>query len=230
MKKLLFIATSLVFANTTSFSQVIRKTVTDPKQNVIIKTQQTPPQPPPLPAPAPPSPATNKSTGAENQNNTPVYILTAARVTIATGSDNKEFPSKVNVSIWRKGTQIGDYQNNCLYYLHGLKNEMAVNSRTDIGIEKYAGNTEKFNLTTLQTTGLEMRVSYETNFFMDAWKVENITLTLEFRDQNGNLHPTMGSKNISFSNAVGFLNSEYSYFKCITDQNFNPLTASIEKR
>ena len=228
MKKLLSITILAAFTASTATSQTVQKSVRPVKQNVIIKTVPGQPPPPP-PAPAPPPPSTNK-TSATGTQNTLVYTLTAIRVNIGTGSDNKEFPSKVGVSVWKKGTQLGDYLNNCLYYVNDLKNEMAVNSKTDIGLEKYEGSSDKFSLTNLQISGLEMRVSYDPNFFMDAWKVENISLTLEFKDQNGNYHPTMGRKTISFSNAIGFLNSEYTYFKCITDQDFNPLTASIQKR
>jgi hypothetical protein len=52
---------------------------------------------------------------------------------------------------------------------------------------------------------------------------------LEFRDQFGNLHPALGSKTVVFSNAYGFLNSEYTLIECITDGNFAPLTATIKK-
>ena len=62
----------------------------------------------------------------------------------------------------------------------------------------------------------------------EARKIEGISITLEFRDQHGNLHPTLGQKTITFSNASGFLNG---YFErkmiCTTDWYFNPLTAQI---
>lgn len=225
MKKLLFSTLLIAFAITAAQAQIKTKV-----QKVRLQAPSKIIEPIPAEPKTPPSPpSNNKSSNTVNQD-IPVYSLTAVRVNIGTGSDNKEFPSTVKIYVWKKGTQLGDYQNNCLYYVSNLKNEMAINSRTDIGLEKYQGSPDKFSLTNLQITGLELRLSYETNFFMDAWKVENISLMLEFKDQNGNYHPTMGSKTISFSNAIGFLNSEYSYFKCITDQNFNPLTASIEKR
>lgn len=226
MKKLLFLSILIVFTISAAQAQIKTRTERIKRQAPSKIIEPAPAEPKTVP---PPPPATNKSSNTVNQD-IPVYSLTAVRVTIGTGSDNKEFPSTVGIYMWKKGTQLGDYQNNCVYYVTNLKNEMAINSRTDIGLEKYQGSPDKFSLTNLQTSGLELRLSYETNFFMDAWKVENISLTLEFKDQNGNYHPTMGSKTISFSNAIGFLNSEYSYFKCITDQNFNPLTASIEKR
>lgn len=161
----------------------------------------------------------------------PVYSLTSARVSIRTGQDNKEFPSRVYIEVWQKDHPGGAlYGPHCLYKIHDLKNEMAVNSTTDLGMDKVSGASEKFLLSTIQQYGLELSVGYLPNFFMDAWKIENITWTLEFRDQNGNLHPTFGNKIISFSNAKGFLNNEYTIMKCFTDQYFNPLTASIEKK
>lgn len=227
MKKLifffamLFIITSGVQAQINT--RVQKKQVkTTPEPVKIIKT--IPPK-----APPPPPPSNNKNTGADNPP-AAVYTLTSMKVHIRTGNDNKEFPSKVSVTVWKKDISIGDYENGCIFYVFDLKNEMAVNSNTDIGLEKYKGNPDKFSLVNLQKSGLSMRVSYGANFFMDAWKVENISLTLEFKDQNGNLHPTLGRKTISFSNAIGFLNDQYSYFKCLTDNDFNPLTASIEKR
>ena len=180
------------------------------------------------PPPAVPPPTTNKTAGTANQN-TPVYSLTAVRVIIRTGADNKEFPSGAGVSLWRKDRQGWDYTNYCCYKTPTLKTEMAVNSNTDLGLDKYAGNADKWNLATLQASGLELVVEYAPNLIFDAWKIENISLILEFKDRNGNLHPTLGNKTIAFSSAVGFLNSEYSSIKCTTDQNFNPLIASIEK-
>ena len=61
------------------------------------------------------------------------------------------------------------------------------------------------------------------------WKIESVTLILEFKDQHGNLHPTMGNKTIVFSNAYGFLNNDYRDIECITDGNLAPLTAVIKK-
>jgi hypothetical protein len=65
---------------------------------------------------------------------------------------------------------------------------------------------------------------------LDAWKIEGVTLTLEFRDQNGNPHPTLGQKVITFSNAQGFLNGYFERsMTCTTDGYFNPLTAQISQ-
>ncbi len=222
MRKLFFVAVLTAFSISAVKAQIITKQV-PVKKNTTIKT--TPPAPPP----PPPAPAQQPVAKQGQPGYTPAYTLTSARVNIRTGIDNKEFLSDVSVSLWKKDRQGWNYSNDCYYKTPSLKNEMAVNSNTDLGLDKYAGNADKLNLTNLQTSGLDLIVTYQPNIFLDAWKIENITLILEFKDQNGNLHPTLGSKIISFSTAVGFLNAEYRVIKCKTDQNFNPLTASIEK-
>jgi hypothetical protein len=226
MKKLSLLSISIVFAFMAAQAQIktkVQKARVEAPSKVIEPVTEVPKTSPP-----PPPPSTNKGSNTGNQD-IPVYTLTSARVYIRTGSDNKEFLSDVRVSLWKKGRLGWDYANDCYYITPSLKNEMAVNSNTDLGLDKYPGNSDKFKLTNLQASGLDLIVTYQPNIFLDAWKVENITLVLEFKDQNGNLHPTLGSKIISFSTAVGFLNAEYRVFKCKTDQNFNPLTASIEK-
>ena len=82
----------------------------------------------------------------------------------------------------------------------------------------------------LQNAGFHFRISYSANFQLDAWKIEGVSVTLEFRDQNGNLHPTLAQKTITFSNANGFLNgyNGTTTMICNTDGYFNPLSAYIE--
>jgi hypothetical protein len=210
MKKILIGVIVAVFSVSyaaAQFNKTVGKKKTEPIQTEPVKKIAPPSQPP-----------------------TPVYAMTAARVSIRTGSDNKEFPSGVYVEVWQKDHPGGaNYQAHCLYNIRDLKNEMAINSTTQLGLEKTNGPAEKFLLSTIQQYGLELNVSYLPNFFMDAWKIENITWTLEFRDQNGNPHPTLGNKVISFSNSTGFLNNEYHVMKCFIDQSLNPLVASIVK-
>ena len=111
-----------------------------------------------------------------------------------------------------------------------LKNEMRSNSNTEFGLEKKGENLKDINLAVLQTTGFHFRIDYSANFQFDAWKIEGVTVTLEFRDQNGNLHPSLGQKTITFSNANGFLNGYDGTrsMNCNTDGYFNPLSAYIE--
>lgn len=164
-----------------------------------------------------------KTTPAQTPATTPVYTLTAVKANIRTGSDNKEFPSLVWAFLSARSGTAG-----ATFKQENLKNEMKVNSNTEFGLEKYG--TGNITLSDLQSQGLQFEIWYFANFQLDAWKIEGVSITLEFRDQQGNLHPTLGQKTISFGNATGFLNG---YFEtkmiCTTDGYFNPLTAQITK-
>jgi hypothetical protein len=154
-----------------------------------------------------------------------VYRLTSARVNIRTGSDNKEFPSKVFVMLTLRNT------NYCLYEQPGdnMRNEMRINSNTEFGLQKHNdGTPERLTLEALQNQGIVLLIRYVPNFFADAWKIEGVSVSLEFKDQNGNLHPTLGNKTILFTNANGFLNDTYRWMNCYTDGGFSPLTSSIK--
>lgn len=214
MKKLLLITILAAFTISKATSQIIQKSV-PPVKKIIIKT--VPSQPPPPPPPA----ATNKTDATSNQY-TPVYTLTSARVIIKTGNDNKEFPSTVHVTLMAKSTPA-NWRN---YIQTNLGNEMRINSNTEFGLNLVGAPTP---LETFQQSGITLSIGYTPNFFADAWKIESVSLILEFKDQNGNLHPSLGSKTIVFSNAYGFLNFEFLYMKCYTDASFSPLTAAIQR-
>lgn len=215
MKKKFFFTTFLLFAIAAVNAQIFTKPEKKPVTKVLT----------PAPPPAPPPPSTNKSTTTGTQN-TSVYSLTAARVFIKTGNDNKEFPSKVLVTLKTKAAPISEWSP---FYQLNLDNEMRINSNTEFGLERDVQLRGESKLESFQNTGLILRIKYLPNFFADAWKIENITLVLEFKDQFGNLHPTLGSKTVVFSNAYGFLNDEFRNIECITDGSFTPLTAVIRK-
>lgn len=184
-------------------------------KNTRIKT--APSKTPPAPAPV------NKTTGTTVAEPL-VYKLSSVRVKIKTGNDNKEFPSKVYV--WIKARNQNSWSP---FYQDKLDNEMRVNSETEFGLEFKQWNGETA-MNAFQSSGVVMRISYLPNFFADAWKIEGVTVVLEFKDQHGNLHPTLGAKTISFSNAYGFLNNEFRDIECVADANFTPLTANIYKK
>jgi len=225
MKRFSIFILVTIMASLAVNGQKLQQKVKQPAGQVPVKIktipaepENPPPPPPPPKAPAPPAPIVKGNT-----NETPevsVYALTSVRVKIKTGNDNKEFPSKVSGRLMARSTP-----NNWRNYLQiNLTNEMRVNSETEFGIELHGPPTP---LTTFLTAGLQLTISYEPNFFADAWKIEGITLILEFRDQHGNLHPTMGNKTIAFPNAYGFLNSTYQNIVCITDAALTPITANI---
>jgi hypothetical protein len=169
-----------------------------------------------VPAPPPPPPASTY---------TPVYSLTSARVNIKTGSDNKEYLSTVTVLLDAIGAGSAMFQPG-----ENLRNEMKINSNFEFGLINPNWTTPDANrlLTSFQKTGLTLSFYYLPNLLTDAWKIEGITLTLEFRDQNKNLHPALGIKTIVFNNANGFLNWWDRKMECRADASFTPLTSSIK--
>lgn len=205
------------FAGRTVHAQIITKQV-PVKKNTTIRTISSDP----APAPAPP-PTQQPVAKQELPVSAPVYSLTSARVVIKTGNDNKEFPSKVHATLMAKATPA-DWRN---YIQINLGNEMKINSDTEFGLD--LEGRAPTPLETFQRNGLALSISYEPNFFADAWKIESGSLILEFKDQQGNLHPSLGRKTIVFSNAYGFLNNEFRYMKCFTDGSLLPLTAVISK-
>jgi hypothetical protein len=212
MKKKLFFVPFLLFAIVAVHAQIITKPEKKPVTKVLTQA----------PPPAPPPPSTNKSTTTGTQNAS-VYSLTSVRVFIKTGSDNKEFPSKVYVTLMAKSTPA-NWRN---YLQFNLGNEMKINSTTEFGLD--LEGRPPTPLEDFQRSGLKLSISYVPNFFADAWKIESVSLVLEFKDQFGNLHPTLGNKTINFSNAYGFLNGEYHYMECYTDASFAPLTSVIRQ-
>src|SRR6478672_5078443 len=97
MKKF-FLSTILsAFLINVAVSQVTEKKQPVVRQKVTVKSE---------PAPPPPPPSSNKTTGTET-NNAPVYTLTAVKVNIRTGNDNKEYPSGVRVGAGVKGVGMG---------------------------------------------------------------------------------------------------------------------------
>jgi hypothetical protein len=157
-----------------------------------------------------------------NTTQAPVYTLTNARVSIITGRDNKEFPSFVQVWLYHKRKGV-------LYASPEIRNEMQVNSPFEFGLTKWSNtvNMGSFLLSDIQRTGIKLTIGYWPNLFTDAWRIEGISLTLEFRDQYNNLHPTLGNKTIVFNNANGFLNKWERYFECTADGNFNSVISLI---
>lgn len=193
-----------------------------------------PPQKPPPPTAPPPAQKQNPTQQSEPVTPTPVYKLTLAKVIIQTGNDNKEFPSSLNVQLKTLNTKQG------LYLLpgNGLTNELKVNSSTELGLVLNNGPGDEAkakiqNGLTLdyiqQSGGLNVRIYYGPNFFMDAWKIEGVKLVLEFKDQHNKPHPVYGYKTITFNTASGFLNNTYKTMECLTDKDFNPTTSPISE-
>jgi hypothetical protein len=156
-----------------------------------------------------------------------VYSLSAAVVNIGTGADNKESPSQVAIELYNKQTS------GILIHQPFANNtgEFKSNQEVTIGLDKHPHtNAQDLTLESISQSGLALRIYYQPNFGADAWKIENVSITLEFRDQNGTPHPTLARKVINFNNATGFLNGWDHVLTCFTDGALRPTTSSISKQ
>jgi hypothetical protein len=232
MKKIALLAILTVFAVSAALAQItpkgeksiLKNTQVQTPSKIINTVPPTPGSPPP--PPPPPATSTNKITVTGNQNAS-VYSLTSARVTIRTGNDNKEFPSEVGVMLRNRSSDGGWIMQQPP---QNMRNEMKSNTNTEFGLEKMTDNPfpQCMTLESIQRGGLQLRIFYLPNLFTDAWRIEGVSITLEFRDQNGNLHPTLGSKTIVCNNASGFLDGSNHILMCYTDGQFVPTTSSIQ--
>jgi len=212
MKKTICVSAILLVSIGLSYSQP----KTEPKQNTPTKIM-TPTR----------DPVTTKRTAPESSSSTPQaskteYYLTAARVSIVTGNDNKELPSEFRIYLNR---QVGHFpvSNGSSGYEVGLYNymrdkinpqELKVNSTVefmlDCGVQlpNAWGSGWRYgclNLDVLQDAGISLTIIYIPNFPLDAWRIEKVTLTLEFKDLAGNPHPSMGKVVVPFQHASKIL-------------------------
>jgi hypothetical protein len=228
MKKLVFLAvfTAFTVGTLSVQSTIYEKPVKKVQPSKTYSTTTLTPGPAPAPAPA--STTTSKTTDTTTKTDVPagVYTLTSVRVNIRTGGDNKEFPSGVLITTKAKDVPTSDWSP---FSQVNLTNEMRINSDTEVGLQRDSQLRGEANLEAFQRSGIKLTITYLPNFFADAWKIEKVSLVLEFKDQFGNPHPTFGSKTIVFNNAYGFLNNDYRYLDCVTDGSFAPLTAVIRK-
>ena len=212
MKKLILLSALIGSALTTIQAQVgqLQKPEKAPLKTITAKT--TPP---------PPAPVTSK---ASDPATATVYSLTSVRVNIRTGNDNKEFPSTVELSLINRNTGYFPFRQ----LAADMRNEMKSNSNTEIGLDKNFNTAPvHFTLESIQAKGLSLQIAYHPNLFTDAWKIEGVSMTLEFKDQNGTPHPTLGSRTIVFNNASGFLDGTNTVLFCSTDGQLIPTTSSI---
>lgn len=221
MKRIALLCTIVILSAIAAMGQTTRPTAVKP---TVIKKGELPPLKvsgpakgtATTPAATPPPPA---------QTSTIInYKLTGVRVKITTGRDNKETPSEVYVKFSLPEQYSSSY---CAFAQWNLQNEMPVNTDIEVGLKKYSnvnlslistkltmsrpeelrtGGTD-ISLTDIQQHGGRLMIKYYPHLFTDAWRIENVTLMLEFKDNNGNLHPVHGSKTLSFANARTFLNA-----------------------
>lgn len=161
------------------------------------------------------------------------YFLSVAKVTIKTGKDNKELNSKLMIGVFpASGTD--NYRKG--FKLDNFKSELKTWSTREFLLPKAAGFDQSFNsLANYKKTGVMVDVLYDTKgngpfFLTDAWKIEEVSVVLEFKDKNGTPHPTMGSKIIYFSGDDMYLDFKKWHLFCKTDEYFNVHPTFITNR
>jgi hypothetical protein len=227
-KIFLLIFTLFILRGISSFAQLTPPMPTKTKPVKVLRSpglESTPTRTKPLPV-----------TNAD-------YLLAVVQVSIQTGTDNKESLSNISIELAVPDSAFGIFAQN------NLTNELKSNSSTTIGLGKSTSYTSGFHpnsiptiyytkatgiqnirLSDVEKYGLSLRIIYKPNFFADAWKIETVSLKLEFRDVNGNLHPALGQKTIQFSNAATFLdNFDKRILICTADKYFNALTTFVTR-
>ncbi len=195
--------------------------------------------------PPPPPPTISKT--SDPISNTGVaanithYYLSSAKVNIFTGNDNKELPSTMNVSLYRlsRSNYATEGDGPTLMYNYIMqgdnKQEFKPNSNSEIALTNIysfpytfpGGTSEGYRyyeiaLEYIQINGLQLTIYYSPNFILDAWKIEKVVLMLEFKDLNGNPHPTMATVTIPFMNAYALLKDGNNILVCETDKFLMP--------
>ena len=173
------------------------------------------------------------------------YFLVAGTFTIHTGNDNKELPSSFTIKLYINGgeTQPEDSANpnplRLQYVGHSFGSnttELKVNSSADFQLSTSVDTVwapQKNNLANIQQHGLRIVITYQPNFPLDAWKIDQLTLTLKFqdRDQITNYHrtghryfsPGMDNKTITFPNVAKLLTAGSPQLDLITDGSLQPI-------
>lgn len=181
-----------------------------------------------------------KNTGNTQQtSSTPVtindadYFLAVVKVTIKTGKDNKELNSKLIVRVYpSSGTD--NYQKG--YMMENYMPELKVWSTKEFTLPQAPGFDQAFNsLAHYRQTGVMVDILYNTQgngpfFGLDAWKIDEISAVLEFKDKNGNPHPTIPTKTIYFNGSDMYLDFMKWHLFCKTDAYFNTLPTFITRK
>ena len=248
MKSTIFLMTALLALTANAQQKIDSSAFAKPivnKRNVPLKT--TAPISKPVATPTSKS-QTYTQSKTENTQATLTdadYFLAGAVIKISTGGDNKEANTST-ASFYvrpRKSNGIVAYQ------LNDYANELQLNQTAELRLERVATLTSPQNsLQYFKQNGFSIVVAYcNKSYCTDAWKINSITVILEFRDANGNPAGNgYASKTISFpasSATLGFIagcnpfwtkssiscgwSDQLSKMLLKTDEYLNPLPAKL---
>ena len=173
------------------------------------------------------------------------YFLTSAKITVQTGNDNKE----ANNSLVYFSVGVANYNDHMAFALaSGYAPEIRANSTTELLPNSsldpdYHSLYSPYNSVCFyKQRGLAVTVFYDNKAWAtDAWKINSISVTVEFKDANGNPYPNpaYASKTITFpvNGLLGYRNGDditnnKNQFRVLmmgTDENFNPLPVEFSK-
>ncbi|MET0464500.1 MAG: CARDB domain-containing protein [Chitinophagaceae bacterium] len=133
------------------------------------------------------------------------YYLTNAFVTIKTGADNKEKESEVNFRLIPAMTKdLSNTYNEFVAKIQKNQQTLLPNLPATFPLYLFMSSTAQLvnpvtSLASFNQNGLGLAIEYKANFLLDAWKIEQVELTLYFKDANGLYHPTQGVKTVKFN-------------------------------
>jgi hypothetical protein len=178
------------------------------------------------------------------------YFLTSAKITVQTGNDNKE----ANNSLVYYYIGVANYNEKLAFALGGGPNksaytpEIPANSTTELLPNRsldpgqYGIQSPYNTLCFYKQRGLAVSVFYDNKTWAtDAWKINSISVTVEFKDRNGNPYPypAYASRTITFpvNGLLGYRNgddittnkNQLRVLLMGTDENFNPLPVEFSK-
>jgi len=173
------------------------------------------------------------------------YFLTSAKITVQTGNDNKE----ANNSLVYFSVGVANYNDHMAFALaSGYAPEIRANSTTELLPNSsldpdYHSLYSPYNSVCFyKQRGLAVTVFYDNKAWAtDAWKINSISVTVEFKDANGNPYPNpaYASKTITFpvNGLLGYragddITNNKNQLRVLmmgTDENFNPLPVEFSK-
>lgn len=178
------------------------------------------------------------------------YFLTSAKIAVQTGNDNKE----ANNSLVYIYIGVANYNQQMAFSLgdvrakDGYAPEIRVNSTTEL-LPNHSLDPDYHSLYSpynslcfYKQRGLAVTIFYDNKAWAtDAWKINSISVSFEFKDRNGNPYPnpSYASKTITFPvNALlGYrsgddITNNKDQLRVLmmgTDENFNPLPVEFSK-
>lgn len=166
------------------------------------------------------------------------YYLTEAFINIKTGADNKEKESEVKFRLVPAVSK--DLNNTYNEFVGGIpKNQQPLfpNTSATFPLNLFMSSTTTTvnpatSMAALTQNGFGLVIEYKANFALDAWKIEQVELTLYFKDANGLFHPTQGVKTVRFNMPANtFLDGVAKKFLvCKTDSGLSPVSIKTIER